>query len=174
MKRIQFIFEHNGKEILGYTESLHKALTRLRYEGKVSIGKNIKTASRVTKVLDQRARSHSNFQERILFPFLETHIPRYETRIHFLRSDHHEIKKYSQKLRNLLRSLSKKFGKDHHIDSGAIQETGVYLIGLLRHHIQLEEEGIHKALKKDLNRDELNAISKKIQKWVICHDGKKG
>ncbi len=162
MRKIQSVLGQEGEEILESTEALHKALMSLRYEGKVSAGKNIKMAGKAAQILDLKVKQHRDYQEEVVFPFLETHIPKYETRIHFLRSDHHEIKEYAQKLRGLLRRLAAKSGKRRSIDNGAIQETGIYLVGLLRHHLQLEEEGIRKGIEKDLSRSEIADISKKI------------
>lgn len=173
MKRRRRIFECDGKEILRYVEHFHKTLTHLRYEGKVSLGKNIKALRGTTKVLNALVKRHRYLQEKILFPFLERHIPKYETRIHFLRSDHQEIRKHSQRFTHFIQSLSKKAAKDRPIDNGTIHESGVYFVCLLRHHIQLEEQAIHKVLKKDLKRHERGEIAKKMQNWITARNGKR-
>ncbi len=150
-------------------EKLQHALTHLRYEGKLQRGKNLKAIKSIISWLDQELKKHQRYQEKILFPFLEMHVPKYEPTIHFLQSDHAEIRENTQKVKESLKQIGR---SDRYPVNGNLREAGIYLVCLLRHHIQLEKTGIQKALKKDLNEEERTEIKIKIQKW-FDHHGKK-
>lgn len=165
MKSMSDFFVYGEREILDQAEEFHEILTHLRYEGKASQGKNVKAAIKAVRGLDKIIRKHRGLQEKILFPFLASHIPKHESVIHFLRADHQAIQKSRQKLVLSLRRLSKKIGS--RLEEGRIQETGVYLICLLRHHMSLENKCIHKAVQTELRKDEKSEVKGKMNRWLM-------
>ncbi len=165
MRADKTFFDQEENEILRQVEDFHKILTHLKYEGKVSRGKNVKAANRAMSRLVGTFKKHRRLQEEIIFPFLQVHIPKHEAVIRFLRSDHEDIKKNKDRLRLSLQKLS----KQSVTENGKIQELGVYLICLLRHHLELEKENIHKAIKRELREDEKKEIGVRIKKWLTIN-----
>ena len=167
MKSFSDFFNCEEKEILDKTDEFHQVLTHLRYEGKVSSGKNVKASLKAVRELGKIIQRHRNLQEKIIFPFLETHIPRQESVIHFLRTDHRDIQKSLLELEMSLR----RFLKNSHegVQNGILQEMGVYFISFLRHHIGFENKGIHQAMRKELRKDEKLEVKRKINLWLAHH-----
>lgn len=171
--KFQVFFEKEEKKILHETEELHRVLTDLRYEGKAFRRKNLRRARAVATRMEHSQKRHRDLEEEILFPFLEINIPKYEGQIHFLRADHKEIKSNVSRLKKMLLQLGEKTGRNDPINTSKIHENGFYLICLLRHHAQLEKQGVHAAMATDLNGDEKKQIQKRIKIWSDGHDGRR-
>ncbi|MBI3313557.1 MAG: hemerythrin domain-containing protein [Candidatus Omnitrophica bacterium] len=167
MKNVTSFFDGEEKEMLRQVEGLHKTLTYLKYEGKAIRGKNLKAAQTSLQALVKNLQRHRALQEKIIFPFLLIHIPKHEAVIRFLRSDHQDIKRNKKRLGLLLGKLSKRPAEVN----GELHDLGVYLICLLRHHLELEKENIHRAIKKELRKDEKREVGEKIAKWLKSHKG---
>lgn len=166
MNKVLAFFEEEEKEILRLADHFDKVLIHLRFEGKVHRGKNISAANQAISGLVQMLRRHRNFQEEIIFPYLLIHIPKHESVIQFLRSDHQTIRQSKKKLCLLLSKLSETTTYAH---DSKIQELGIYLIYLIRHHIELERTSIHKAIENELNADEKKEVGKKVRNWLARH-----
>lgn len=157
------IFEREEMRILEEVEHFYKLLTRLRYEGKVSRARNVKASKEAITTLMGTLKRHRDLEEKIIFPFLLSHLPKHESVIRFLRSDHEDIRKNKERLYLWLKDLLKE-SRASGID-GKVQETGVYLTCLVRHHMELEKENIHKAIKEELKPSEKKEIAQHIRKW---------
>lgn len=164
MKKIFIYLEHEEEQILAEAENLQNALTHLRYEGKVSRGKNIKAAKAAVNTLGRYVERHRVFHERIIFPFLTVHVPKHEALIHFLCMDHADMRSTWRKLSGALILLSKR--KDTEAAAGRIRDLGIYLVSLLRHHIGLEKKSIMSALKNELRGRERTKIKVEVHKWL--------
>ncbi len=162
LKKIQSVIEQDGEMIAREAEKLQDALTHFRYEGKLQRGKNLKAITSIVSSLDQELKKHKRYQEKILFPFLKRHVPKYEPTIHFFQSDHEAIWENTQKVKESLKQIRR---SDLHPAKGSLRETGIYLVCLLRHHVRLEKNGIQKILEKDLKEGERAEIKTKVQKW---------
>ena len=156
------IFDSEEEKLLRQTDRLEEAMNHLRYEGKVFRGKNLKAANLIVEGIEARLKRHQTLQEKIVFPFLQAHIPKRETMIRFLFSDHKDIEKSNERLRLSLRKLS----KNQSSEDVKAQQLGTYLICLLRHHVELEKESIHKVIKTELRKDEKREVENKIAKWL--------
>ncbi len=156
-------FEKEEQGILDQIENLERVLVHLRYEGKVHRGKNIKHAQKTMEELYQRFKRHYHFQEEVIFPYLLVHIPKHESVIQFLRSDHETIRKSKEQLYRLFQKLSEK--KPDGLES-KILELGTYLIYLVRHHIELERSSVHKAVEHELKSEEQKDVAKRAKDWL--------
>jgi hypothetical protein len=107
MGAITSFLDHEEKGILKEVDVFQKSLTHLKYEGKVSRGKNVKAADRVAASLADTLRKHRQLQEGVIFPYLLVHIPKHESLIQFLRADHQDIRKNKKMLRLSLKKLLK-------------------------------------------------------------------
>lgn len=167
MRDLLTFIDGEEKAILNKAEGFYKCLTHLRYEGKVSRGKNVKAAIKAVKEFRELVQNHRDLQEGVIFPFLATHIPKHESVIQFLRADHQELQRSRLKLEACLQKLSKKVYES--LQDGGSQETGVYFVCLLRHHIDLENKCVHQAIRSELRKDEQVEVKKRINRWLTRH-----
>lgn len=164
------LFESEEKEILCRVERFHETLKHLRYEGKVSHGKNAKKALREIKELELIMHRHRKIQEKVIFPFLAVRLPKHESVIHFLLAEHGDMDRSAKKLHSLFQNLLK---KPEQMKRNESWETGIYFVCLLRHHLGLENKSIHKAIHKEFRQAERRAMEKKIKIWLEKGAGKK-
>lgn len=158
-----FFIESEKENLLSWTENLHNALNHLRYEGKLLKEENIKAVQILAYGLDDALEKHCQIQEEIIFPFLQTHIPRHEAAIALLEAEHEDIKNQQEKLKNDILKIS---GMPNHLEEGKIYEAGIYLVTLLRHHIGFEKRNLQRSLQTELRDDEKAAIHKQIEDWL--------
>jgi len=163
-------FDCEEKVIMTKAEELFKILTHLRYEGKISQGRNVKSAIAALGSLRGMIQKHRNLQEKVIFPFLVTHIPKHETVIQFLRADHEEMHKSRLKLETALRRLTaKKIGVG--LQDKSSQDVGIYFICLLRHHMDLENKCVHQAIRSELRKDEQLEVKSRVDHWLAQYHG---
>ncbi len=160
---ILIFFEREGDKMVSRADRLHDVLTHLRYEGRMSRTKNLRAARDVIKNLEVRLEEHWNFQEKVIFPFIQIRVPRQEAAIHFLEEEHEGIKKYKD---NLKRALQRQSESNASLGDGKIYEQGICLISLLHHHLGFEKRHIYRSVRKELRQDEKNEMSKRIAGWV--------
>ncbi len=111
MKNVMYFIDREEKEILRQADNFQKALTHLRYEGKVCLGKNAKAANRAIQKLGQSADRHDRFQSGVIFPFLEKHFPRHVPAVHLLQAEHDDILKNKKKTGRISAAVFKGFGR---------------------------------------------------------------
>jgi len=152
-----------------YRETLQKArhfqvvLTHLQYEGKASWGRNIQRARELSRFLSQEVNGHMGEEERTVFPFLQSHIPKLESLISLLCLEHQDFKKNLISFQSLLETLAKKRSGARGRLMGKLKEKGMYLIYLLQGHL-LEESGIlYKVAERELRRDEKRELIRRIR-----------
>jgi len=78
------LLEHFGeghREVLIQTDALTQALTNLHYEGKLSLGKNLKQMKKILRFFNGPLKKHMQIEEKIVYPFFETHVPKFESAI---------------------------------------------------------------------------------------------
>lgn len=163
MKNISKFFDQEREKTLDQIDELQKAITHLRYEGKASRKKNLKAADRKIKKLDAALARHRRLQEKVIFPFLLTHIPRHEPVIHFLETEHADIKENGRRLKEDMRGI---FFEREGFNDSKIYERGICLISLLRHHVGFEARNIYKSISKELREDEKRKMTNRISAWL--------
>lgn len=164
------LFEEEERQLLSLIDHFYQTLAFLRFEGKVSFGKNIKQAKNDVARLGKRLSRHQRLQREVIFPFLAAHIPRHETIIRFLVTDHAEILKTRKKIQSLIDILSKR----RKTDGGKYQEmqdTGIYWVCLLKQHLLMERTSIHKSISNELSVKEKKEMSREVQKWLQKNGG---
>jgi len=161
--------EETDADALQKTDELHEILIRLRCEGKPSLEMNTKNLRRILKFFKKDLLDHMQVEEKVLFPFLERHVPRLEWTIRLLCAEHYDFKRDL----NIFEHLLKRLGKEKSLQARTIliqklHETGIMLIYLLRHHIEVESKGIFEAISVELNRRE----KEELERQVIKHERK--
>ena len=69
--------DHTGME--RQIDGLQEALIHLRFEGKASLGRNVKQAQKMFSLFNQELLRHMSAEEEVLFPFLEKYIPKFRS-----------------------------------------------------------------------------------------------
>lgn len=155
--------EKEHTKALKHAENLSGIMTRFHYEGKASFGKNMKMAQDVGDYFSAFVLKHMEFEEKSLFPYLESHIPRLEPVIQLLVNEHDDF-------RDKLSQFNKALGKLHKRKSEPIDwkkvpfliESGTYLVHLLRQHTTAERTGFYNAIDKYLREDEKKELSDRL------------
>lgn len=145
------------------TDKLRDALTRLKYEGRIFERKNLVAAQEAVERLDVVFQQHKGLQERVLFPFLGSHIPRQEPTFHFLVIEHHDIQKNRERL---VREVVKISQKPNALARSRAYEQGIYYILLFEQHIDFERKSVRQTLCKELTDEERQMISQRFATWM--------
>lgn len=163
-KLILNLFEKDHDDTLQKTHRLEEILVHLRYEGNASLGKNVKQAREVLAFFSREVQRHMRDEERVLFPFLKTHLPRLEPLVLYLSSEHQDFRRHVTRFKFLLAKLSKRKGpRDCGEAIGKLKETGIYLVHLLRAHLQGESDILYKVADRELRQDEKKMLEKRFQ-----------
>lgn len=152
-------------EALRMARELREILTHLSFEGKLSLGKNLNRARGVLRFFKQRLNRHLDEEEKVVFPFLKTHIPKLEPLIAILHSEHEDFRKNLGRFQFWLRELVKeKNGFDRRRAIEKLKETGIYLVYLLEGHAQEESEVLYKVADRQLRQSEKRKLLKKMNR----------
>ncbi|MBI4372939.1 MAG: hemerythrin domain-containing protein [Candidatus Omnitrophica bacterium] len=147
------------------TDRFQEILTHLRYEGKACIGKNLKEVRETLKFFNSEVIQHMKFEEETLFPFLEVHIPKLESVIHLLHAEHEDFKRNLKSFELSIRELEKDASEPNDGKTlEKIRELGIYLIYLIRNHIQAENESVYKIINQELRPSEKQELKRRIKK----------
>ena len=161
--KLNDLLEGGHMESLERAERLQEVLRNLRYEGKASLGRNLREAQEVQGFFNEELNHHVRFEEEVVFPFLKTHLPRLEPMIWFLQAEHQDFRLNLETFRCRLGELvkTKEEGARVRIIE-KIQETGTYLIYLFRNHIRAESEYLYQAAERELRSEEKNRLIQQL------------
>ena len=157
------IFKDEKKVVVEKLNQLENAIYNLQYEGKLFSSSHIKKAEEAMRFLKEKFTVHIDLDNRVIFPFLEKHIPRLNSVLLYLKSERREFQEGFKIFEEILAKLKKE--NDNMIRHGIIErlkDKGIYLICLMRNHIQLEEQSVYKSLELELHKDERNILIEKI------------
>ena len=144
-------------------EKLQEVLGNLRYEGKASLGKNLKQAREMQDFFNEEINHHMWFEEQVVFPFLKNHLPRLEPMIWFLQAEHQDFRINLKTFKSKLEELKKTRGEGARARIvEKIQETGTYLIYLLRNHVRAESEYLYQTADRELRSEEKNRLVRQL------------
>ena len=150
-------------ESLQGAERLQQILRNLRYEGKASLGRNLKEMRKVQSFFNEELDHHVRFEEETVFPFLKSHLPRLEPVIWLLRAEHQDfrlnLETFKARLEEFVRTKNEP-ARPALLEK--IQETGTYLIYLLRNHIRAESEYLYQTAERELRSEEKNRLIRKL------------
>ena len=153
------------------TEHLSDVVTNLRYEGKFSLGKNLKEIQKVIDFFSRHMKKHIQLEEEIIFPFLETHIPKLDSLTRLLCSEHKDFEKNFETLQFQLQTFSKvRTEPERGKAIEKLRDVGVYLAYLLRNHMQQENESVYKAIEKELRRNERKELEHQVAEFIASDE----
>ena len=161
------LFKDEKKMVLEKLEQLEKALYNLQYEGKLFSPSHIKKAEEAVCFLKKKYTDHITLDERIIFPYLEKHIPKVHSVLLYLKAERREFQEGLKIFEKILLEL-KKDNKNilRHNIIERLKNKGIYLICLMRSHIQLEEQSVYQSIQQQLHKDEKNALIQKIIQYA--------
>ncbi|MBI2095992.1 MAG: hemerythrin domain-containing protein [Candidatus Omnitrophica bacterium] len=84
--RIDEILERDSEFVSLKLDRFYEVLRKLRYEGKQNLGRNLDEAGQMLKFFKGHLAEHMREEEKIIFPFLETYIPRLQPMVYLLLS----------------------------------------------------------------------------------------
>lgn len=106
---------------------------------------------------------HMENEEAFVFPFLEEHLPRLESVIALLLSEHEDFRQILIQLKSWIQSLGE-FPEQSPILWEKIKTQGFYLSVLLKTHIWAESHGIYKPAEEELNLREKQSLERLLKK----------
>ena len=151
------------QEVISKADELHEALSNLTYEGKPSFGKNIMKIEESIEFFREKLFPHMDFDETVIFPFIERHIPKYEQTIRFLIAEHRELRDNFESFESLCTKLKERksdINRRKIIDK--LRDKGIYLFCVIRNHLQGENESIYKAAQAQLRESEKKELLSKV------------
>ena len=157
-------------ESLQGAERLQQILRNLRYEGKASLGRNLKEMREAQNFFKEELDHHVRFQEETVFPFLKSHLPRLEPVIWLLQAEHQDFRLNLEMFKVRLQELAD--SKNEPVRPKIlekVQETGTYLAYLLRNHIRAESEYLYQAADRELRGEEKNRLIQQIVRRKAMH-----
>lgn len=163
----KFLVDEERNQVLFKLKQLEEALIGLQYEGKISSFSYIKRIDSIVRFLKGKFQEHSWLDEKVVFPFLLKHIPRLSPSLHFLEMESHDFRVLFGKFDRILIVLKGK--KRVLIRSRMIEELcekGVFLLCLVREHIQLEKDIVYQAIFHELKQYERNSLQKEIELFL--------
>lgn len=132
--------EKEHTQILHRVEALSSAVTELQYEGKVNFGRNLKEVAKILNFFKRNLFGHMD-KEDVFFNVISREIPQLEPVFHILFAEHKEIKVNLEVLLFLVRDLEADKGTSRSTQILAkLRDKTNYLLYLLRHHVQVEDE----------------------------------
>lgn len=144
-------------------EDFQEALLNLRFEGKGSLGKNLRRAQANLSFFREELLWHMRLEEKVLFPYLEKCLPKLESIICLLKLEHDSLRKTMDQIRDLIKKLlTHPTRETAPVKIETLRETGIYWIYLLRSHVEVENESIYKTMSRSLRPNEKNELAKKI------------
>ncbi len=152
-KSIYGLFEGKHGESLDHLDRFHEMLKCLRCEGKPHLGKNVREIGSMIVYFKSELESHLREEERVLFPFLERHMPKLQSLIYLLLSEHQDFRNSLEEMKALVRRLRKN-GLEASISVWKLYQRGVYFISLLRSHMWVESENLYRVADEELKPDE--------------------
>ena len=146
--------EKDHRQSIRELNEFYEILRDLRYEGKMSAGKNLLRARQMTRHFRDELTDHMAQEERVLFPFLRKYIPRLEPMVYLLSSEHKDLRRTLADLKRSFSAVRKTpAAKVGHL-ADHIYEQGMYLVCLLRSHMSVESRTLYQAADHELRSPE--------------------
>lgn len=161
-RNILHILEGDCRPTFRHLDRLSAALRDLRFEGAYNQKKNIREIGRLTRFFNGEVRRHMRLEERVLFPFIRSHIPRLDPILCLLLSEHQDFRNSLYALRVAV-SASGRPGLDKADLVQRIHENGTYLNCLLRSHFWLETQSLYRIVDKELKPTERARLVRQLR-----------
>ncbi len=164
-------FEEEKNFVLEKLDRLYDSIQNLHYEGKMSLQKNTKIINETVQHLKPILTNHMDLDNQVIFPFAGKHIPILEPVINFLKAERREFIAQLESFEVLFQEFSQRSNSSvNYMLLEKLREKGVYVVCIVRNHMQAEIEAVYKVLDQKLKLVEKKGLSHLIQK---CMNDKK-
>ncbi len=151
--------------VLARLDFLHESIQNLHYEGKMSLQKNVRNIEESIKCLKEILSNHIKRDDEIIFPFAVKHIPILDPMINFLKAERSEFETQLKTFEKLFQKfITDRNTSLNYAPPEKLREKGVYVVCIVRNHMQTEDEGIYKVLDQQLHLPEKRALCALMQK----------
>lgn len=154
---------------------LQEALTRLRYEGKVTFRDNVRNALLVLRRLQGDAIDHTALQERVIFPFVARRMPRLGPLTTLFCHEHTDLRKAMVRLASDLHRV--RMTDDTHGRSSLVArlyDEGSELALSLRLHDEGEREALLEKAWSQFKPAEKKEFLDRVGGWLIIKKNSAG
>lgn len=168
IKSVMVLFKKEHQDVLQKLDDLNDSISNLQFEGKVFFGKNTKAIEKTVQFLKKKLLRHIELDEEVIFPYVQMHIPKLYPMLCFLKAERNEFKlsiKNFEFLSQQLRGEKNELRQQKIVDQ--IKEKGIYVVCLMRNHIQIEIESVYKPLDQELHLDEKKELITKCLKYRL-------
>ncbi len=161
-ENILALFEKEQQVVLQKLDEIDGAINNLKYKGKIFRGRNMKTIEKNVKCLKSKLSQHIAIDEKVIFPFLKKHIPKLEPLLYFLRAERKEFESSLKNFETLFEKLKDEEGGCIKGDTiRQLNEKGLYVICIMRNHIQMETQSVYKPIGRHLRPEEKKDLLRK-------------
>ena len=166
-------FEEEKNFVLEKLDRLYNSIQNLYYEGKMSLQKNSTIINETVQHLKPVLMNHTDLDNQVIFPFASKHIPILEPVINFLKAERKEFITQLESFEILFQEFSQRNNSFvNYMLLEKMREKGIYVVCIVRNHMQAEVETVYKVLNQKLKLIEKKELSRLIQKRM--NDKKKG
>lgn len=153
--------------ILEKMDQFNEALRSIHFEGKLYTKRNLEVIRQVVKFLNTDLARHIREDEQAIFPFLEKRVPKLSPILSLLRADHSEFRDSLREFEEILNCLQGAAQTHDEFNEQLVRlrEKGIYLICLMRNHLQAENEGAYHAIDQYLNEEEKRELAGRIRSF---------
>lgn len=146
---------------------LYESIQNLHYEGKMSLQKNMRRINETVQHLKPILSNHTALDEQVIFPFASKHIPVLEPMINFLKAERREFTAQLESFEVLFQEFIQRSNSSvNDMLLGRLREKGIYIVCIVRNHMQAEIEGIYKILEQKMTLVEKRELYHLIQKHM--------
>ncbi len=162
-KTFSELIGENHRQTMETLDRLQDVLTRLRYEGRHLLGRNLKSVEEILDFFNGELNWRIYIEDEVIFPFLKAHLPKLESLVCFFAAEHAHFRKTLKEIEQLLKDLSRsKEASSQARTTEKIIQAGTYLLYLLRNHIYAEDGSIYRMMDRDLNLQEKRILRKQL------------
>ena len=164
-KRLSRILAEEERGVLSIIRSLRGLLRKLRAgHGPAGYMRKLEIVHETLRRFHEEMVQHAGLEERVLFPFIEKHIPRLETVTGFLRDEHDSLRNQLRAIQSTMKKLrAAKTAAARAVAIKAMSEASGHLFYRLMHHARTENELIHRILDRELHPYEKKALRDKMR-----------
>lgn len=168
MRQIRRLLLEGHDEALKQCERLLEILTHLQCEGKASFSKNLRGAREVLNFLKHDMAHHMAFEEKVIFPFLERHVPALQPAVMLLWAEHKDLQKSTKRFEVLVSRLprladTRARAREIH----RLRDLGLYMIYLLRNHTEIESHCVYARVDRLLHVREKSLLRDQIKNYRL-------
>lgn len=154
---------------------LQEALTRLRYEGKVTFRDNVRNTLRVLRRLHGDTVDHAALQERVIFPFVARRMPQLGPLTTLFYHEHADLRRAMIRLTGILRRIeTARDARGRSLLVARLFEEGSELALSLRLHDEGEREALLERAWAQFKPTEKKEFLDRIGNWRILRKNSAG